>query len=283
MTDHAPEEHHPEKEAADLTEGEAIDVADRQAPSARVVHEAIRRQGIEELERPAWSLLWSGIVAGVAMGASILAEAVLSINLPEFEGREVLVSFGYTFGFLIVIMGRLQLFTESTVTAILPLTTMPSWASLGRTARLWAIVFAANMIGTFSVALYTHLGGFGVPELREAMIEVSEKIAPMPPMQVMLAGIPSGFLIAAIVWMMPSSAGQRIWIIMLLTWLIALGGFTHVVVGSAEAWLLALNGTIGWGHAAFGYVAPTFVGNVIGGTVLFAFLAHAQVSAEIPD
>lgn len=272
-----------EKHATDLSSEEEEAVEERQAPAARIVHEAIRRQGIEELERPAPSLMWSGIVAGVAMGMSVLAEAILKLRLPEGGTKELLVSFGYTLGFLIVIMGRLQLFTESTVTAVLPLATKPSWRSLGRTARLWGIVFLANMAGTFAFALYTRYGGFVAEGLAPAIVEVSRVAREHGPRDVLLAGVPAGFLIATLVWLMPSSAGQRIWIIMLVTWLVALGGFTHVVAGSAEAWVLALHGEASFGWAVFGYILPALAGNIIGGTTLFAFLAHAQVVHEIDE
>lgn len=272
-----------EEQAADLSHEEEVDVEERRAPPARIVHEAIRRQGIEELERPATSLLWSGVVAGVAMGMSVLSEAVLKVSLPEGPAKEMLTAFGYTVGFLIVIMGRLQLFTESTVTAVLPLTTKPSWASFLRTARLWAIVLFANLAGTFAFALYAVFGGFGSPELTDAIREVSRVVLEHSPRDTLLTGIPSGFLIATIVWIMPSASGQRIWIIMLITWLIALGGFAHIIAGSAEAWILLIDGSVGIGWVVGGFLLPAFVGNVIGGTGLFAFLAHAQVSREIHD
>ncbi|MBR0552351.1 formate/nitrite transporter family protein [Stakelama marina] len=272
-----------EEKAADLSHEEEVDVEERRAPAAKIVHEAIRRQGIEELERPATSLLWSGVVAGMAMGMSVLAEAVLRHSLPESPAKPVLSSFGYTVGFLIVIMGRLQLFTESTVTAVLPLTTKPSWPSFWRTARLWAIVLGANLVGTFAFALYAVLGGFASNELTGAIVEVSHAVLKHDPLATLLGGIPSGFLIATIVWIMPSSSGQRIWIIMLITWLIALGGFAHVIAGSAEAWVLLLDGSASIGWVLGGFLLPAFIGNVIGGTGLFAFLAHAQVSREIHD
>ena len=66
-----------EEQATNISEEEEVEVEERRAPPAKVVHEVIRRQGIEELERPAASLLWSGLVAGVAIGMSILAEAIL--------------------------------------------------------------------------------------------------------------------------------------------------------------------------------------------------------------
>tara|TARA_B100000678_G_scaffold272760_1_gene262490 strand:+ start:150 stop:1049 length:900 start_codon:yes stop_codon:yes gene_type:complete len=270
-----------EEQVADLSHKEEIDVEERRAPPAKVVHEAIRRQGIEELERPTWSLIWSGLAAGIVMGMSILSEALLKERLPDTPWRDFLSSLGYTVGFIIVILGRLQLFTESTITAVLPLVTAPSWASFGRTMRLWVLVFFANMVGTFEFALFTHVGGFGGIEMQATIVDVSRKILEHGPFDTFLLAIPSGFLLATVVWLMPSASGERIWVVTLLTWLIALGGFAHVIAGSCEAWVLLLDGQMTASQALGGFLGPALLGNIFGGTALFALLAHAQVRREI--
>ncbi len=101
------------------------------------------------------------------------------------------------------------------------------------------------------------------------------------PLETFRYGIVAGFLIAALVWCMPTSRGSEFALIFVVTYLIALGDFTHVVAGSGEAFLLAFNGDTSWSNAAFGIVLPAFFGNVFGGTVLFATLAYVQVMEEI--
>lgn len=269
-----------EEDSTDLSEEEEVDVEERRAPPAKIVHEVIRRQGIEELERPAMSLLWSGLAAGVVMGLSILAKALLSDAIPPGPSHDLFANFGYSVGFVIVIMGRLQLFTESTVSAILPLATSPSRYSLLRTARLWAIVFVANVVGTFLFAWFAWVGGFG-GTIAEDMLKVSRVLFDHDVAATFTTGIPAGFLIATIVWMLPSASGQRVWIIILVTWLIALGGFAHVIAGSGEAWLLLLAGEMTLASVFGSFLLPALAGNIVGGTALFALLAHAQVSKEI--
>ena len=83
------------------------------------------------------------------------------------------------------------------------------------------------------------------------------------------------------VWMMPSAEGSEFWVILAVTYLIALGDFAHVIAGSAEAFLLLLSGEIGLVKTLFGFLVPAFVGNVLGGTILFAVLAYAQVKEEL--
>jgi formate/nitrite transporter FocA (FNT family) len=101
-------------------------------------------------------------------------------------------------------------------------------------------------------------------------------------MEGFLAGIPSGILLASVVWCLPSVEGQKVTLIVLLTGLIDLGGFAHVVAGSAEMWVLVLHGDMGPGQA-LAFFLPVLFGNIVGGSVLFALLAHAQVRGEIEE
>jgi formate-nitrite transporter family protein len=265
----------------DLTEKEEEEAEEQQPTSARTLHEVIRRSGDEELERPTLSLLWSGLAGGIAISASVLGQALMESRLPDTPWRPLVSSLGYTLGFLIVILGRLQLFTESTLSAVIPVATHPSLANFGRLLRLWVLVLGFNLVGTLVFASAADMSLFGSPEQRSAMLDLSRKLLEHDWIATLKNGIPAGFLIAAVPWLLPVARGQVFWIVLALTYFIALGGFTHVVAGSGEAWLLALSGEITFAYALFSLILPTLIGNVIGGTGLFALLAHAQVRQEL--
>jgi formate/nitrite transporter FocA (FNT family) len=267
-----------------LSENEVDSVADRAAGSAKVVHEVIRLQGDEELDRPLASLICSGFAAGVAISASILAEAFLHARLPAAPWADLLTSLGYPVGFVIVIMGNLQLFTESTVTAVLPVATHPTRRNFVRLLRLWGLVFGANMAGTLFVAFLTSRRIIVGTEQLAAAIEVSRTILQHNAWATFLAGMPAGFLIASVAWILPNARGSEFWVILTITYVIAIGSFSHVVAGSGEAWLLWLTGHATLFDATCGLILPSLLGNVVGGTGLFTVLAHGQVSREIqPD
>ena len=270
-----------EKRKVPLDRNEQRQVKERVSLPARLVHEIVRRQGIEELERPAASLMWSGLAAGVAISMSVLGIAVLQRELPDTPWRAFLVSFGYTFGFVITIMGGLQLFTESTITAVIPLATHPTGQSFVRTARLWAIVLMSNMVGTLAFATYAMAGGLGNPELTRALVDVSAAITTRGLVATFLSAIPAGFLIAMLVWTLPSASGQKLWMVILFTWLIELCHFSHIIAGSTEMWLLVLAGKSSLTALLGSFALPTLAGNIVGGSGLFALLAHAQVRQEI--
>ena len=248
--------------------------------SAVTVFETIRLEGDEELNRPVVSLWWSGVAAGLALSTSVLAEAILYRALAGSPAREAVAALGYALGFVIVILSRLQLFTENTLSVVLPVLAKPSGDNLWRSARLWAVVFVANLVGTFATAFISLKLGTTSPENTAAMLEVSRKVLEQTGLTGLIHAIPAGFFIAAIVWMLPSSKGFEIFTITAFAWLIAAGGFSHVVVGSAEVFLLTIHGELGLWTGLGTILLPALVGNVIGGTGLFAFLAYGQTEAE---
>ena len=276
--DAAPEEEAPSEH---LSDEEIESVAELKASSARVVHEVIRLQGHEELKRPLLSLLFSAFAAGLAISTSILAESFLMLKLPRGAAYDLVSGFGYCVGFIMVILGNLQLFTENTVTAVLPLATHPNGRNLARLARLWAIVLAGNFAGTFMAALLVSRALIVSPEQLEAAVTLSSHLLQHDAMRTIWLGIPAGFLVGSIAWILPSARGSEFWIVLVITYVIAIGGFSHVVAGSGEAWLLWLTGRASLGWALGGFIGPALVGNIIGGSGLFAVLAHGQVRGEI--
>lgn len=122
------------------------------APAARVIHEVLREEGEAELNRPVAALLWSGLTAGLSMGFSFLTLALLHDALGDTAAGRTIAPVGYSVGFLIAVLGKQQLFTETTLTATLPIMFHPRLSSLARLARMWGAVFVANLVGTFAFA-----------------------------------------------------------------------------------------------------------------------------------
>ena len=119
------------------------------------------------------------------------------------------------------------------------------------------------------------------PEILASMLDVSRRLLENNWPQMFFKGISAGFLIAAMVWLLPSAEAAKFWVITVMTSLIAAGAFVHIVAGSVEAFLLVLNGELAIGHMIIDFTLPALAGNIVGGTVLFALLSHAQVMKEI--
>lgn len=260
-----------------LTGDEHAEVAEKGAPRAAVVHEIVRRAGQEELKRGVGTLAWSSLAAGLTMGFSFLARALLHRHAEGVPGAYLIEGFGYTFGFLAVIIARQQLFTENTLTAVLPVMTTPSLHNCGRLLRLWGLVLAGNLVGTTLFAFgLLHLHQFD-PGSQRAFVQVGAELMQNEPLAMFTKGILAGWIIAMMVWMTAATEQSRLAIIVICTYLIAIGGFTHVVVGSAEAMYMVFAGQASLGDAAFRFALPTLAGNVVGGSLIFALISHAQV------
>ena len=281
-----PQTHHDsedvEVESEEKQNGEEIEVDEERLPSqAMATHEVIRQEGEKELERDAMALLWSAISAGLSMGASLDAKGIFHVHLSELPGGFLLENLGYTFGFVIVILARQQLFTENTVTAVLPIMHKPTLSNIGLLLRLWGVVLAGNLIGTAIAAwAFDVMPVFDEPT-REAFLKISLKVMQNPPLEMFANAIISGWLVATMVWMFPAAGSAKIIVIILMTWLIALADTTHIVVGSVEIFYLVFNGTLPWQEFIWPFALPTLAGNICGGTFIFALLSHAQIRNDM--
>jgi formate/nitrite transporter FocA (FNT family) len=268
-----------EKRASPLSDREVEEAGERSSTTAKVVHEAIRLEGTEELERPSSSIGWSGLAAGLTMGCSMIAQGILQAQLPDAPWRELVASFGYTTGFVFVTMARQQLFTETTLTVMLPL--LHRTHGLGDVLRYWTIVFAANILATLLFAAAVNIPGLFQADAIDAFTELGAKAAEPGFAGVLIKGVFAGWLIALMVWLLPASASARFFVIVAVTWLIGAAHFSHVIAGSVETAFAAMRGAIGWQDYLIGFLIPALIGNSIGGVVFVALLNHAQVKEEI--
>ena len=264
----------------DLSAKEQHEVEKSQPPRAAVLHEIIRTQGDLELERSIAALWWSALAAGLTMGLSLMGMGLLNSRLPEGEGFKVIASFGYCAGFLAVILARQQLFTENTLTAVLPIMSKPTLANFGRLFRLWTVVLVGNLCGTLLVAYVMLKLPIFDSKTDLAFLDIGRKVMENDAGQMFAKGIVSGWMIATMVWMIPSMESAKMWIIILITYLMALGDFTHIVVGSAEVSYLVFSGELPWKDFWLMFAGPTLAGNIIGGSFIFALISHAQIRSE---
>ena len=176
-----------------LNKKERKDARRRSSPRAAVVYEAIRQEGEEELERNTSALVWSGLAAGLSMGFSFLMEALFSLHIPETAWRPLVSKFGYCIGFIIVVLGRQQLFTENTLTPILQLFHRKNRQTLSQVARLWTIVLSANLAGAALFAVLMHaMRSYFQTDLRAELSTIGMKVYASPFSATLLSGVFAG-------------------------------------------------------------------------------------------
>ena len=247
----------------------------------QLIFKIIRQEGEEELARSFRALAFSALAAGIFVSFSFLFRSVFHLHMANSQFEPLISSLGYTVGFLIVILGRMQLFTENPITTIIPLLSEWSFSRLFKVIRLWSTVFLFNIIGTTIAAIFFASPYTLSPEIESAMHEVASNVMLLQPIENILRGIPAGIIIAAIVWTSPQTKNFRFVMIMFFVYFIALGDFTHVVVGSCEMAYEVIKGDAGFIEYFFKFLIPTGLGNVIGGTMIFTLLIYNQVKKEL--
>jgi formate/nitrite transporter FocA (FNT family) len=264
-----------------LDEKEKRVALEHSSPRAIVIHEIIREEGELEIVRTTSALVLSGLAAGLSMGFSFLGEALLWANLPDAVWRHALATFGYSLGFVIVVLGRQQLFTESTLTAVLPLLTNRDWKTLLLTMRLWGIVLTVNLTGTWLFAGLLQVAPVFSTETTGAMHEIARAALHQPFWVMLIRGGMAGWLIALMVWILPSAQSARLLTIILITYIVGLAQLTHIVAGSTEIAYAVLAGFATWKDYFVGFALPTLIGNTLGGVTLVSLLNHGSIAPEI--
>jgi formate/nitrite transporter FocA (FNT family) len=250
-------------------------------PEGDVIYRSVRQDGEYALSQSSSTLMWSGLAAGLSMGFSLIAEGLLRAHLPDAPWTPVISKFGYTAGFLIVVLGRQQLFTEQTLTAILPL--MAGERPLGAVTnvlRMWSVVLAANIVGIAITSGATALTPAFSPEVQHAFSFLGHAALSHGIGTTFVRAIYAGFLIAVMIWLLPGAGASRLWIVVLLTYLVGLGGFSHIIAGSAECLYVVFRGERTMAEYLVRYFVPALIGNTIGGVIFVAALAHAQHAPE---
>ena len=266
---------------AGVTEREVEDIEERTVPRTPVIYEIVCRLGAEEMARPVNSLWWSGVAAGLSISFSLLAQAILTTHLPDAPWRDLVASLGYSVGFVMVVLSRQQLFTENTVTVVLPLMAEFNGKNLRSLARMWTVVFLANMAGTLFASLFCTFTPVIGPELREGMVAVSRQIVGHSWLASVFMAVGAGFLMAAMVWLLPGAEFGAV---------LRRGGDDLAYRsrrvqprgrrqhGGVHA---GAQRRVGVWPMLGDFFAPVLIGNIVGGTALFALLAYAQVMQEI--
>lgn len=269
-----------EKSQSSLSGKEERDAIRRSAPRAAVVFEAVRHEAVEELARHNSALFWSGLAAGLSMGFSFIAEALLQSALPDTSWRPLISKFGYSIGFMIVILGRQQLFTENTLTPVVHVLRERKLSVLVNALRLWGVVLTANVLGTMIFGIGLYYARIFDPAQSAAFTSVAGHVVASGFFNTFVSAIIAGWLIALMVWLLPAAETARVGVIILITYLVGLGGFSHIIAGSTLMFYALVDGSASFGSALGNFFLPTLIGNIIGGVALVAALNYAQVSSE---
>lgn len=235
-----------------------------------------------ELHRPQSGLVMSALSAGMDVGFSLFAVAVmvslLGDDVDGLAGR-LLVAAVYPIGYIIVVIGRSELFTEHTTLAVLPVLNRD--ARLGRLARLWATVYGGNLVGvTLFALLAAHLG----PELGVFHVgdleHVARGIVDHPGWVIGLSAVLAGWLMGLLSWLVTAARETiaQIVIVFMITGLIGLCHLHHCIVGACEVFAAAIAGADVSGAEILRFLGWATLGNAVGGVLFVAVIKYGHAS-----
>jgi formate/nitrite transporter FocA (FNT family) len=262
-----------------ISEEEVEEVEKRERPRAAVIFETIRREGEDSYERASASLFWSAVAAGGSMTFSMITMGVIQAHLPDSPWRHLVASFGYTIGFLIVILGRQQLFTENTLTPLLPIFYEPERRRFRQTARLWAVILAGNLAAALCTAAFVAFSGAFPDDTLKSFDELARAATQHPFGVLFVKAIFAGWLIALMVWLLPLAETSAVFVIVILTYVVAAADFGHIIAGSVEAFFGAWRSAISWTDVV-AFIIPTLLGNCVGGVAFVAAISTAEIASE---
>jgi formate/nitrite transporter FocA (FNT family) len=252
---------------------------ERARPRTIVIYEAIREEGEDELARSSLGTLWSALAAGLSMTLSLVAMGAFAAHLPESPWRNLIVDLGYPLGYLIVILGRQQLFTENTLTPILPILSAPSAGRIVRVGQIWVLVLLGNMAGALIGAAFLAYTHPMATAAEGPMADFAATMMQHDPLTRFAQAIFAGWLIALMVWLLPLAEGAGPFVIFLVTYVVGIAEFAHIIAGSVEMFYAIFTGRLGW-DAYPAFFIPTLLGNIIGGVTFVALIGFAQITSD---
>lgn len=281
--EHGPDEEQEKAQAKEEQEQEweEKEVHDKASASAHVVYRAILKEAEEELERPSQALAWSGLAAGLSMGFSLVTEGLLRARLPNTPAMELVARLGYTVGFIILILGRQQLFTENTLTPVLALLERRDWGTFKNTARLWGILLLTNLIGALCIAYTLQRSHVFSDAERQAFLHIASEAMEPGRMVLFTKSIFAGWLIALMVWLLPVAETGRISVLIFIPYIVGLGGLSHIIIGSIYCFFTIAAHVHTFGEYFSHFFWPVLLGNCIGGVTLVAVVNHGQATAGV--
>jgi formate/nitrite transporter FocA (FNT family) len=245
-------------------------------PTANEIYEQVSRNARHELDRAALGLFISGLAGGITMGLTALSTSIVIAQLGQSNVSKFIADLLYPIGFIAVILGRAQLFTENT---LYPVALMLAERRHGwRTLRLWAIVLPSNVLGAFLFALLAVRTGALRPEFVTAMTHMGVEAAGVTTSHVFWSGVIGGWIIALVAWLVSGSHSitGSVMLIWLLTFVVGLGGFAHCIATSGEILSAILDHQLAMSQY-FAWLAPATLGNICGGVLLVTLLEYGQV------
>jgi formate/nitrite transporter FocA (FNT family) len=244
-------------------------------PSAEEIYQQVARNAREELKRRSVSLAVSGFTGGTFMGFSALGVGILAAVLGTGPKAFLVSRMLYPLGFIVVMIGRSQLFTENTLYPVALI--LAEKKELWNTVRLWAIVLPTNLLGALGFAALIARTHAAPPNVVSAITQLGIEGVQHPLWTVFWSAVVGGWMIATAAWMVSGSHSVTgsVALIWVLTYVVGAGSFAHCIASSAEILISVLTGAVPW-SGYLRWLGPAVAGNICGGVLMVTLLEYGQ-------
>lgn len=246
--------------------------------TAQEILAQVKQNGEDELRRSTKALLFSGVAGGMVMGLTGLSVAISKALLGDGRVPDFVAHLFYPVGFISVIIGRSQLFTENTLYAVVPV--LDEHKNIANMLRLWGAVFFANVLGAVLFALLLTGTPALMPNFSEELLKLGLEAIGSSASNIFWSGVIGGWLIALVAWIVSAShwtIGQIV-IVWLLTFIVGIGRFAHCIATSGEILAGVVNGIVPVMTYLHWLLFAT-LGNILGGVFIVTVLNYGQVVA----
>jgi formate/nitrite transporter FocA (FNT family) len=254
---------------------------DLERPSAQDIYEQVANNARQELGRSSTSLAISGLAGGIFMGLSALGNAIaISLLTPPGGAPSASTLFigkmFYPLGFIVVILGRSQLFTENTLYPVALV--LAEQNHFWKTLRLWAVVLPFNVLGALAFATLATSTHAMTPAAVQSLSQLGMEATSHPAATIFWSGVMGGWIIASVAWLVSGSHSitGSVMIIWMLTFVVGLGNFAHCIAASGEVFATILTGRASWMAFPMWFL-PAVAGNICGGVGMVTLLEYGQV------
>lgn len=249
--------------------------------TSRNILDSLMKSAVHEMNRERSGLLLSGFSAGLDIGFGPLMMAVVLTLAEQGFGdltTELLLASVYSIGFMFVILGRSELFTEHTTLAVIPV--LDRQASVSQLARLWGLVYVGNIVGGFLFTLLVILlmPGLGVVSI-DAFESIALKLVTHELHWLFIGGVFAGWLMGLLAWLITAAQEtvSRLLLVLIVTGTIGLLHLPHSIAGNVEVLFgLFLSPAVSLSDYVLFLVLAT-IGNAAGGAIFVALLKYGHV------
>lgn len=244
-------------------------------PSAEDIYKQVALNARAELKRSTVALAISGFAGGIFMGLSGLGVALTVSIFGTSPRTHFIATMFYPLGFIVVIIGRAQLFTENTLYPVALV--LSEKREFWNTLRLWCTVLPANVVGALAFSALAARTPALPPEARHALIQLGLTAVHVSPAAIFWSAVTAGWIIATAAWLVSGSHSitGSVMILWMLTYVVGLGSFAHCIATSGEILSSVLSGQLGW-LSYLHWLWLAVAGNVCGGVLMVTLLEYGQ-------